>query len=460
MGFINDWREAIINRLVDWSLPSEYVERRKVMSHRRNYRAGIQKKQLKSKVGQPDYNIVMNFTGLVIDRSVSMLFSKGLEFDYGDKQAKIEAKKLGKELENPNEEYLKKVWAANRKEILLHKFGLNGAEIGTWYCKVIPEGVEYQGKLYPRLVCLDPMLMTIETKPDDIDTVTAYIIIYMIDRDGKEVAFEEKTSLQENGTWLIESGIIKNKKFIVEKSETWDKPFPPIIHGQNLINIESVYGDPDVTDDVDELQDMLNKTSGNVSKIIDIHGHPHTVGEGLNSKEPIDVEPGRMTLIPTGAKVYNVEMQSDLASSMGYMLAMRQALFDITRTVDISSMNDKLGALTNFGLRVLYQDSLAKNETKKQLYGDALLELNRRLLILAGMQPEEGHIEWPEPLPINTAEEIQGLTFDLQNGLVSNETVSEKRGYVWASENEKIQNEKSQGDNIGAMLLNNFNRGQ
>ncbi|MFA5151999.1 MAG: phage portal protein, partial [Clostridia bacterium] len=387
---------------------------------------------------------------LVIDRSVSMLFGKGIEFDYGEN---VEGQV------NPNEEYLKLVWAANRKEILLHKFGLNGAEIGTWYCKVIPDGVEYQDKLYPRLVCLDPMLMTIETKPDDIETVTAYIITYMIKRNGKDEVFQERTTRQDTN-WLIESGIFKNKKFIPETSETWDNPFPPIIHGQNLINIESVYGDPDVTDDVDELQDMLNKTSGNVSKIIDIHGHPHTIGEGVNSKEPIDVEPGRMTLVPPGAKVYNVEMQSDLASSMGYMLAMRQALFDITRTVDISSMNDKLGALTNFGLRVLYQDALAKNESKKQLYGDALLELNRRILLLANMTPEEGHIEWPEPLPVNTQEEIAGLTFDLQNGLVSNETVSEKRGYIWASENEKIQNEKSQGDNIGAMLLNNFNRGQ
>jgi hypothetical protein len=76
------------------------------------------------------------------------------------------------------------------------------------------------------------------------------------------------------------------------------------------------------------------------------------------------------------------------------------------------------------------------------------------------MAPEEGHIEWPEPLPINTTEEIAGLTFDLQNGLVSKETVSEKRGYVYANEDEKIQAEKSQGDNIGALLLNNFDRGQ
>jgi len=450
MGIINDWREAIVNRLVEWSLPSEYVERRKVMSHRRNYRAGIQKKQLKTKQGQPDYNIVMNFTGLVIDRSVSMLFGKGLEFDYGEK---VEGQV------NPNEDYINKVWAANRKEILLHKFGLNGAEIGTWYCKVIPDGVEYQDKLYPRLVCLDPMLMTIETKPDDIETVTAYIITYMVKRDGKDEVFQERTTRQDSN-WLIESGIFKNKKFIPETSEVWDWSFPPIIHGQNLINIESVYGDPDVTDDVDELQDMLNKTSGNVSKIIDIHGHPLTVGKGFSGRDPIDIEPGKMIQTSSDQEVYNVEMQSDLTSSMNYMLNMRQALFDITRTVDISSMSDKLGALTNFGLHVLYQDSLAKNETKKQLYGDALLELNRRLLLLAKAKPEEGHIEWPNPLPENTVETIAGYKFDLENELASTKTISEKRGYVYENEDKNIQVKKSQGDNIGAALLANFTRGQ
>jgi hypothetical protein len=459
MSFIGDFRNKLIDRLAEWSLPDEFIERRKQMAHRRNYRAGVQKKQLKTKLGQPDYNIVMNFTGLVIDRSVSMLFGKGINFDYGDKKAKAEAKKLGKEIENPNEEYLKRVWAANRKEILLHKFALNGSEIGTWYCKIVENGIEYQGKMYPRLVPLDPMLMTIETQPDDIETVTAYIITYMVERDGKPAVFQERTVRQETN-WLVQSGILKNKKFIEENKYTWDKEFPPIIHCQNLINIESVYGDPDVTDDVDELQDMLNKTDGNISKIIDLHGHPITVGKGMIGRTPIDIEPGKMVLTASDQEVYNVEMQSDLSSSMAYALMIRQALFDITRTVDISSMNDKLGALTNFGLRVLYQDALAKNDSKKQLYGDALMELNRRLLILNGMQPEEGHIEWPDPLPVNMQEEITGMTFDLTNGLASKETIAEKRGYVWASEQPKIEQEKSQGDNIGSALLANFTRGQ
>lgn len=446
MGAFDGLRDRVLDRLTDLLLPAEYIARRKVLTGYRDYRAGRQAKQLKNKPLSPDDNIVMNFTGLVIDRSVSMLFGKGINFDYESDAA---------------EEYLNAVFAANRKELLLHKIGVTGAESGTWYCKLIPEGKEYQGKLYPRMVVLDPLLMSIDTKEDDIETVIAYRINYMVRRDGKDELFQELTSLQDNGNWLVESGIVRNKKFIIETTVIWDNPFPPIIHGQNLPSVESVYGDPDTTPDVIELQDRLNLVSSNISKVIRLHAHPITVGKGMAGGSSIDIEPGKMLQTTAEQQIYNVEMQSDLASSQSYMMTMRQALFDVTRTVDISSMNDKLGALTNFGLRVLYQDSLAKNETKKQLYGDAILELNRRLLLLAGMAPEEGHIEWPEPLPVNTTEEVQGLTFDLQNGLVSKETVSDKRGYVWENEKDKIGAEKESSDNFGAFILRSkFDRGE
>lgn len=451
MSIFDDFRNRLVDRLADLVLPADYVYRRKLNMGLRAYRNGLQEKQLKVKPQQSDDNITMNFVGLVIDRSVSMLFGKGLKFDYENEIV---------------EDYVNQVWDANRKELLLHKIGLTGSEGGTWYVKMIPNGKLYKGKLITRLVCLDPSLLSIETKEDDIETVTAYNIIYMVKRDGKDKAFCERTYL--NGeSWYVKSGIIKktdkNGEIIfetIDSDESFEYPVCPIIHGQNLPNIETVYGDPDVTGDVIGIQDRLNLISSNISKIIRLHAHPHTIGEGITSATPIDVEPGKMTLIPAGAKVYNVEMQSDLASSQTYLMTVRQGLFDITRTVDISSMNDKLGALTNFGLRVLYQDSLSKNETKKQLYGDALLELNRRLLVIGNKNSDdEGHIEWPDPLPTNEQEAITGLTFDIQNGLASKETISEKRGYIWENESEKIEAEKSQGDNIGAALLANFTRG-
>jgi hypothetical protein len=80
----------------------------------------------------------------------------------------------------------------------------------------------------------------------------------------------------------------------------------------------------------------------------------------------------------------NSKPLGDLASSQQFLLTLRQSLFDITQTVDISSMTDKLGALTNFGLRVLYADALAKLEQKRRLYGDALLDINRDCLPSTG----------------------------------------------------------------------------
>ena len=451
MSIFDDIRNRIVDTIAGLVLPADYVYRRKVNMGLRAYRNGIQEKQLKVKPMQSDDNITMNFVGLVIDRSVSMLFGKGVTFDYESDEV---------------EDYVNLVWEANRKELMLHKIGLTGAEGGTWYVKIIPNGKMYKGNLVTRLVCLDPSLLSIETKEDDIETVTAYNIIYMVKRDGKDKAFCERTYL--NGeAWWVKSGIIKktdkNGEIVfetIDSDEAFGFPVCPIIHGQNLVNIETVYGDPDVTGDVIEIQDRLNLVSSNISKIIRLHAHPLTVGKGFSGSNPIDIEPGKLVQTSDTQDIYNVEMQSDLASSQTYLMTVRQGLFDITRTVDISSMNDKLGALTNFGLRVLYQDSLSKNETKKQLYGDALLELNRRLLVIGGKEADdEGHIEWPDPLPVNEQEEITGLTFDIQNGLASKETIAEERGYIWLNESEKIEAEKSQGDNIGAALLANFTRG-
>ncbi len=444
MGFIDTFRNTLIDRLTDFLIPPDLLARRRELAGYRNYRAGKQDKQLKTKPLQIDDNIIMNFTGLVIDRSVSMLFGKGLTFDYES---------------DAIEEYLDNVWAANRKEILLHKMGLTGAESGTWYIKIIPDGKIYHGKTYPRLIVLDPLLMSIETMPDDMETITGYNITYMIKKDGKEVVFRERTYFNESGAWQIDNGYMQHDRFIVEEAAIWQYDFPPIIHGKNLPTIETPYGDPDVTADVIELQDRINLTSSNISKILRLHAHPILVGKGFAGQGAIDVEPGKLLNTTETQEIYAVEMQSDLASSQQYLMTMRQSLFDVTRTVDISSISDKLGALTNFGLRVLYQDALAKNETKKRLYGDAILELNRRLLILAGMSEDEGQIEWPDPLPISEQEEIAGLTFDIQNELVSKQTISGKRGYNYEAEAERINAEKAQGDNIGAILLQNFNRG-
>ncbi len=90
------------------------------------------------------------------------------------------------------------------------------------------------------------------------------------------------------------------------------------------------------------------------------------------------------------ALISNLEMQSDLTSSQQFLMNLRQSLFDISRTVDITSLSDKLGALTNFGLRVLFLDAMAKIGTKQEIYGEALTEINHRLLVIGEIDPVDG----------------------------------------------------------------------
>lgn len=427
----------------------------------RNYRTGNQRRQIATKPGQHDDNLALNFTGLVIDRSVTLLFGEGVEFDLP-----------GEDENNPAADYIAGTWNVNKKSILLHNLALLGAEQGTCYLKLMPGAITKQGQEYVRLMAIDPALVTMDTHPDDLEDVIRYVIQYVTrDLDGTEVARKQviERSTPDDGPtvfWWVRDYISSQKtsgRWALITEESWPYSFAPMIHWQNLPDPTQAYGVPDVTDDVIEAQDKLNFVASNISKIIRLYAHPQRYGRNLGVGSQLELGPDKMpNFSGPDAEILQLDPVDDLTSSQAFMLTLRQALFDITQTVDISSMADKLGALTNFGLRVLYRDALAKLETKRSLYGEALVEVNRRLLVLGGFgdEPEAGDIIWPDILPSNEQEEVTGLTFDLDRGLVSKQTVSEKRGYNWEYEQERMVGEQATGDSVGAAIIRAFNAGQ
>jgi hypothetical protein len=147
----------------------------------------------------------------------------------------------------------------------------------------------------------------------------------------------------------------------------------------------------------------------------------------------------------------------DVPGAVGHAQNMRQIIFDVTRNTDITSMKDKVGALTNFGLRILFFDALNKLETKRGLYGDGLKEINKRLQLFSGIaQPFPCEVVWQDPLPTDEAAQRQNYQADLAMGVVSKQTVSEKLGYNWESEQERMSEEQAATGNIGAELLRAF----
>ena len=425
-----------------------------------NYRRGEQPKQLNVKHGQHDDNVTINLSGLVVDKSVSAMLGDHVGFDLpGDE-------------DSPEQQYINDVMEANRSEIFLYNAAVAAADGGTGFIKIMPDMVERKGKTYPRLDVINPSFVTMFTMPHDSKMVWKYVIQYnFYDVNDKEAIRREVTEHDaERNVWIVttyEYSEATGWKFAqIDEPVTWEWEFPPIVHWQNLPNPYGAEGEPDLTKDVRIIQDKFNEVASNNAKIIRIYTHPMRYIKGVMGLTKIEVGPNDMPGLPENGEIVQLPAIGDLAGSLAYQQFIKKSLFDITRTVDIESLNDKLGSLTNFGLKVLYQDMIAKLNTKRQLFGDALLELVHRLLALNGMPADDpGKILWPNMLPENTKEKVEELKAENELGTVSVETAATELGRVYRTDDnkgefDKIQEEKrleqTNRTNLGSFLLDNF----
>ncbi|MBK9497748.1 MAG: phage portal protein [Xanthomonadales bacterium] len=296
-----------------------------------------------------------------------------------------------------------------------------------------------------------------------------YVIEYNAEDEATEkmIAYRETTEHMRTAdgfadAWMVNNYVMRDgKTWELVKSTEWPYSFPPICHWQNLPDAESVYGDSDITEDMIVIQDAINFVASNVQRIIRYHAHPKTWGRGFSTAGTASWGADEMvTINGADGTIQNLEMRTDLASSREFLHYLRGVLFDISRTVDIAAMTDKLGAMTNFALRVLYKDALDKLESKRLLYGWGLSEINRRCLLLAGIATDTGGaVVWPDPLPSDTVEQAKELQIDLGEGLVDKQTASTLRGYDWETVSARLDEEKANDTTLGDQLLRAFENG-
>lgn len=465
MGFF-DGLKNVVNFITTFPDPDDiFGSRQKYTDYvqkRRDYRLGEQDKQLKVKIGQADDNIRCNLIGKAINQSVYLLVGQGVDFD------------LPGEDDTAADLWLNACWQANNKQILLHRAVQNACEAGNGYIKIVPSGTigKLNGKEtpFPRLVCLDPKWLSMDTNPEDFEQIIRYTIRFTTaGPDGNERARKQVIEfVDDGGYWLISDyyndHMTAGKWVLMDSPIKWEYSFAPIVHWQNLPSPNSVYGEPDITDDIIELQDRYNFVASNINKIIRYHAHPKTYGinTGKPDKESWGVD--QMVLFNAGgdnAKLGNLEMQSDLASSIEFFNLLGKSILDNTSTVDVNNLKDKLGQLTNFAVRVLFNDSLSKMYVKRHILEVALKDLNHRLLVLADLPDDPGEVVWPKSvLPVNETEVINTQKSELEMGLVSKQTVSMERGRNYEQEQERISKEEVANGDVGDQILRAFERGQ
>jgi hypothetical protein len=400
-------------------------------------------KPLKVSADQPDDNVLSNRCEPIVNKGVSFLFGQTL---------KIEAQ---------HQDFLDGLWGDDDERMtLLSQMAINGGMCGQVFCKLIPA----QGEMrFPRIVVMDPQIVRIVTAPDDCSLTLAYVIEYpsindfqkrqiiaRIDPDGL-AGIAGEYDLDDN--WTITNYIRRGHAgswYQVGPREVWPWPFAPIFTCQNLPNPNEAWGTPDLTPDLIEQNKVLNFIQSNTSRIIKYHAHPKTFAVGLSASQ-INIGVDDLICLPSpDSKLENLEMHSDLASSLNFIANIRSDMDEQSRVpaVALGRLVDlPKGNLSGVALQLLFQPLLEKTVQKRRLYGCLIRCISRAALVVAGLlsldeyedYPVELH--WQALLPVDDLAAAQ-TAIVLQQAGVSRTSALQKLGYDPDEEASKQANEQ------------------
>lgn len=402
---------------------------------------------LRRKPNQPDDNVFLNVCRGVVDKGVSFLFGRGLTWTLDDSQTRSD-----------DEKYLDAVWEHNKGKILLHRFGTNGGVFGQAFLKIRVE------EPYPRLIVLDSSKVTVETADDDHTFVRAFAVHWSGTWLGKPADFRQlirrvggEETIREDGvvaraadSWAIEDQVRQRPTvptpvrddggWETYHVESWPKPYPPVVSCQNLPSANDYWGIEDLTPDVIRVQEAINRTLSNINRILRLHAHPKTWSKGLSAsqQDQIKIDPDGMIHLPgVDASLQNLEMKSDLASSLVFYQKLREGGYEVSRVPQVASGTvEDLQYLSAMAMQTLYGPLIEKTETKKGTYGEAVVETNYTLLDLAGRSPKRCTLVWPELLPRDA--QVEALTAEVEQRIgVSRDTLVAKLGYDPVYERER-----------------------
>jgi hypothetical protein len=202
-------------------------------------------------------------------------------------------------------------------------------------------------------------------------------------------------------------------------------------HAQNIPSPHEVYGISDLEPDVLHLCNGINRVVSNINRIVRLYAHPRTFGKMIGDALNMDANPGAVIRLEhPDADLKNLEMSSDLGSSISLYQRMVAALHETTRIPEVATGKlDSAGNLSSLALRILYAPLIQKTESKRRTYGQTIEEMFRRVLSIMGYGDEVlVELLWADILPSDPEMLRRTALIDMQLG-VSQATLLESLGY-------------------------------
>jgi hypothetical protein len=390
---------------------------------------------LKVRKGEVNDNVKINYSRLIVDVGVANLFGQKMLVNAGaDSGDEMQA-------------VIDDLGAYNNADLFWQKLGVSGAIGGTAYYRTLVSDNDQV-----RWVCLDPSTVEVEWDPSDYEAVTGYIITFIPNNGTSSVAKRHLITQSGNG-WVILEQEATDEDWRTVNEEIWPFEFPPVGHIQNIPSPHEAYGIADLEPDVLDLCDGINRVVSNINRIVRLYAHPRTWGKMIGDALNMDANPGAVIRLEhPDAMLDNLEMKSDLASSIDLYRRMVAALHETTRIPEVATGKlDSAGQLSSLALRILYAPLLQKTESKRRTYGDGIKTLYDRSLTLMGYESQTVEIVWPEILPTDPEALRRTALIDSQLG-VSRTTILEQLGYdpeLEAEGRQEDQQEQASAFNAG-----------
>jgi SPP1 Gp6-like portal protein len=437
---------------------AEYLKRKQKIEMYREYYEGDQKPPLKSD------NIILNLCGQVVNDMASFCANEPpqVRIEGGFDRVKEANLETGKEelveVRSPEQIKLDEFWEANNFAEWLMDVFLSGQVAGHNFVRlIVDDGLQWEEvgtgqDISVRVEMLDQVFTQAFWRPSNRKEVLWYRLSWTEAVTGSKGEarrqdivpmwlYENRAPELNDGWLIIEYAETGGKRFQEIGRDVWLYPFAPIVDWKNKHEPFDFYGCSDLAY-ITRLNDSVNFIASNTGKIIKYHASPKTVvlGAAANQVVPTAIE-NILSIDEDNAKIENLEMQSDLASSMNFQQQLEAKFFAATGVVDLATVRDKLGQITNFGVRMMFSKQLAQATMKRRLYGDGIAEISRRALAIMGVTVKKPTVTWKDPLPLNELEATDTALKQNSGGFASKQTLTEKLGYDFGIEQAQIAEE-------------------
>ncbi len=433
-------------------VPQEDIERKKAMDDAEKAFKGKLPDPLKVEKDQPNDNVKSNRCAPIVNKGVSFLFGQvvKIEVDKSDDDAPTQSKNKPT---SANQQFTEGLWGDDDDRMTrLSKIAMNGGKCGQTFLKLIPA----QGDMrYPRIVNLNPRICRIVSDPEDCDLHMAYVIEYPSANDWHKrqiiARIDPENDLSTAGpddledTWTTTNYIRKGQTGIwlqVGIPEEWPYPFAPIFTCQNLPNPNDSWGIADLTEDLIQLNKVLNFILSCFARILKYHGHPKTIAKGTIAAQ-IEVAINDVICLQSpDADMKTLEMTNDLSSFLNFLADLRADMDEQSRVpaVALGRLAElPRGNISGIALQLLFQPLLEKTVQKQRLYGKLIREVTRAALVVSNKISVEQYedyqvdIHWQDLLPNDDLNAAQVALILKQLG-VSPETLLQRLGFDYDEE--------------------------